>query len=328
MGTPSSNSGDIAQAQERDRQNLIKGGLSQINAIFGGGTYGVNPAAGFARRNMGQLYDPSGNLISTATSANDPEFATWLKTHPGVTEAATTRSGLGNALYHMGGVGAPGSQAVGAFGGLNPFNPFGFGEDRKTLTPNDIRALYGKWLGREGELFTGTATSPGFGDNFYKQRTQDYINYAMPQLADQARQAQKNLTFRLADQGLTQSGAADTLNTSLLNEINRQAAGVASTGVQQAQDLQKQIEQQRSNLISQLETSADPGSATSQALSTAAGFSAPSVYQPIGSLFSNWANTYLASQVPTTNPSLFPYLYGLGSTRSGGSILPSNTTQP
>lgn len=329
MGTQSSNSGNIALAQERDRQNLIRGGLSQINAIFGGGTYGVNPATGFNRRNMGQLYDPSGFAIGTATTANDPEFATWLKTHPNVGKAATTRSGIGNVLYHMGQVGAPGSSDVGAFGGLNPFNPFGFGEKTKTLSPNDIRALYGQWLGKEGELFTGTATSPGFGKDFYDKRTQDYLNFAMPQLQEQASQAEKNLTFKLANQGLTESGAADTLNLSLLNEINRQASGVASTGVQQAQDLQKQIEQQRSNLISQLEASADPGSATSQALSTAAQFSAPSVFQPVGNMFGNWANTYLASQVPQTNPSLLPYLYGLGSTRSGsGSFIPGNTLQP
>lgn len=329
MGTPSSNAGNIAQQQERDRQNLIKGGLSQINAIFSGGTYGINPlTGGFSRQNMGQYYDPSGNLISTATSANDPEFATWLQTHPNVTKAATQRSGFGNLQYHAGQIGAPGAQSLGAFGGLNPFNPFGFGESTKTLSPDDIRALYGKWLGSEGELFTGTAKSPGFGPDFYKQRTQDYINFAMPQLQEQAGQTERNLAFKLQNQGLDQSSIGDTLNLSLLNEINRQAAGVGSTGIQQAQDLQKQIEGQRSNLISQLETSADPGSATSQALSTAAQFSAPSVYQPIGNLFGNWGNTYLASQVPTTNPSLFPYLYGLGSSRLGSpALIPQNSTQ-
>jgi hypothetical protein len=327
MGTQS-NSGDIAAAQERDRQNLIKGGLAQINSIFSGGTYGVNPATGFSRRNMGQLYDPSGFAIGTATTSNDPEFAYWLKTHPGVTKATTNRSALGNAFYHMGQVGAPGSQAVGAFGGLNPFNPFGFGESRKTYSPNDVRALYGKWLDRTGQLFTGTATSPGFGPDFYNKRTQDYINYALPQEQEQAKSAQDQLTFKLANQGLTGSTAGDTLNLSLLNEINRQATGVASTGVQQAQDLQRQIEQQRSNLVSQLEASADPASASQQALATAASYSAPSVFQPIGNLFGNWANTYLASQIPTTNPSLLPYLYGLGSTRtSSPSFMPSNTVQ-
>jgi hypothetical protein len=329
MGTPSSNSGDIAKRQEQNRRGLIRGGLSQINSIYGGGAYGVNPASSWDRKNQAGLYTPGGASFATLTPDN-AEFMGWLKDRPQVLNTyrgsgPTQRDSLGNILYHSGQTGGLAS----VLGGFNIFNPFGVGEERKTYSLEDIKGLYGKWLGNQGQLFTGTTTSPGFGGDFYKKRTQDYINYAMPQLQEQAGSAQKNLAFKLQNQGLGESGTADALNLSLLNEINRQASGVASTGVGQAQDLQKQIEQQRSQLISQLETSADPGSATSQALSTAAGFSAPSVFQPVGNLFGNWANTYLASQAgANTNPSLLPYLYGLSSTRSGsGGFMPGNTVQ-
>jgi len=328
MGTPKSNAGDVARLQEANRQSLIRSGVNQINSIYGGGTYGTGATDQWNPRNEGSLYTGSGKTIGSLT-LDDPDFASWLKSHPNVNKAfngnpTTTRSGIGNLLYHMGGVGTPGLQS--ATGGFNLFNPFGFGESQKTLNLEDVRRLYGKFLGGSGALFTGTATSPGFGPDFYNKRATDFVNYAMPQEEQQAGEASRNLTYKLANQGLTQSSAGQQLGSSLLQEINRQRQGIAAGGVQQAQDLQRQVETQRGNLISQLQVSADPGSATQQAISTSAGFSAPSQFQPLGNLFSNWANTYLGSQASTTNPSLFPYLYGLSGSRTGSTgFIPGNS---
>lgn len=318
MGTPKSNSGDLARLQEANRQALIKSGLSQINSIYSGGTYGTGATDLWNPKNRDNLYTASGKSIS-GLDMNDPLFGSWLRDHPNLLKGVTQHASLGqrtagHILFGPGG--APGDPLWGGLLG---------GDDPKKMSPDQLRNKYAQFLARSGQLFTGTTTSPGFNKDFYDKRATDYINYAMPELQQQAGQQSKQLQYKLANQGLTKSSAGQQLGSSLIQEINKQRQGVVSGGIQQAQDLQRNVEQNRSNLISQLELSADPGAASQQALSTAAGFRAPSQFQPLGSLFSNWANTYMASQVPRSGGMSMPYLYGMpNSTGSTSGIIPNN----
>lgn len=132
----------------------------------------------------------------------------------------------------------------------------------------------------------------GFTPGFYKARANAYTQAALPQFQQQYQNQLGNLMFRLGNQGLLKSSAGRTLGNALSNYANIQKANIASQGIAASQDLRRQVEQTRSNLVSQLEASADPTSAAQQATSMAASFAAPSPLPAIGNLFSDWANIY------------------------------------
>lgn len=149
--------------------------------------------------------------------------------------------------------------------------------------------------GYSGPLYTGTTSTGGFDQAFYNKDAQAYENYAMPQEANQYQQASQGTAYSLANAGLLKSGAADFLNRSLQNQNTTAVQGIANTGIQNAQTLESNVNQEQNTILNQLQVSANPSLAASQATEAAAGFSAPSAFQPLGSLFSNWENTYLGS---------------------------------
>ena len=149
----------------------------------------------------------------------------------------------------------------------------------------------------------------GFTPEFYQQRAADYTKFATPQLATQSAQMWRQLTGKLANQGLLKSGAAGRLGSQLQTQVGTQQQGIASAAQDQANQLQKSVEDQRSNLISQNSAGNDPLSTAQAALGQAASLSAPSTFAPLGNLFSTFGNMYLANQVSSGQP-VSPYLYG------------------
>lgn len=172
---------------------------------------------------------------------------------------------------------------------------------------------------RQAAITKGTAAINAayapFDQNFYNQRQQAYVDYAMPQIANQYRTAQNQIGFGLANRGLTQSGAANQ-QWSDLARTNIQARQQASdTGRSQAQQLQQAISQSQNNLLNQLYQAADPAQAQSGAIATAAQFSQPSVFTPVANTFTNLLNNYYASQLfspqqATVAPQQQPYYGG------------------
>lgn len=136
----------------------------------------------------------------------------------------------------------------------------------------------------------------GFNEPFYKQRQQAYVGYALPQFTRQFQDASNNLSYSLADRGLGRSGAQRKMSSDLGFQGNVQRQGIIDTGTQQANDLRKQVENQRSNLFSQLQISADPASSAQQALSSASNLTLPSTFAPLGNLFANYAKTSALNQ--------------------------------
>src|SRR5882757_11333606 len=97
MGTPKSNSGDLARLQEVNRQALIKSGLSQINSIFSGGTYGTGATDLWNPKNRDSLYTASGKSISELDTS-DPLFGSWIRDHPNLLKASGGRESLFNKV--------------------------------------------------------------------------------------------------------------------------------------------------------------------------------------------------------------------------------------
>lgn len=262
-GGGDSGSKQLRQQQQQNQQR-IQQGMTQINSVFGGGTYGVNPVTS---------YDPKGSYFTATGSPykfdpNDVGFTNWLATNPGAKFI--------------------GGRAAGEAGNTAPTS---------AQRQAQQAAAYEKYLAQSGGLYTGTAKSGGFNDAFYNQRKQDQLNVQQPQLGQQYAQTQKGLAFQLANKGLLRSSTATNLGQSLKNEFGQQNQNLDQAAQQSANQLRSTVEGQRQQIVGQLEASADPAAALQLATGAATSLNAPSTFAPLANLFSNWQNLYLANQV-------------------------------
>jgi hypothetical protein len=136
----------------------------------------------------------------------------------------------------------------------------------------------------------------GYDPTFYGQREKAYMNYAMPLLNEQHGQAQNNLAYEMARRGLLKSSAGAELQGSLATEFGRQRMGAVDASRSQANDLRKSVEQSRSSMMSQAQSTLDPSLAWSQAVQAAQQFQTPSTFAPIGQAFQDWTKIALAKQ--------------------------------
>lgn len=161
----------------------------------------------------------------------------------------------------------------------------------------------------------------GFDEPFYQQRQQDYIRYALPQLTQQMQQTQRNMVGSLAGRGLLNSSAGQRIGSQFQREVNTQRQNVADTGLQAANTLRGQINQEKSNLTGQLLASADPAATTQQALQASTQFQQPSYFAPLGNAFQNFSNIWLARQ---TAQAYAPYMQQQqGQSSFGNGAIPS-----
>lgn len=160
----------------------------------------------------------------------------------------------------------------------------------------------------------------GFNDPFYARRKEAYQDFALPELANQFQNTSKQLAYKNANQGLLQSSGARFLNDSLEREMVRQKQGIADMGQQQANQLRQNVENERSTLISQNQSAADPLLASQQAMAQASTLALPSTFAPVSNFLSGWAQNYLSSQVANA------YSGGNNNQRTGGSSSSFATT--
>lgn len=124
-----------------------------------------------------------------------------------------------------------------------------------------------------------------FTPDFYKNIKQGYLDFANPQLDNQYRDAQKQLTYSLARSGnLDSSTRADQFGdlTTAYNQNRQQVAADANSRSSAAQDA---VNSSRSGLISALNATGDATAAANNATSQAAALSAPPAYSAIGDMF-------------------------------------------
>ncbi len=156
-------------------------------------------------------------------------------------------------------------------------------------------------------LYNINRSFAGFNPDFYERQRQATLVAMLPQVGDQYRQSRNQLGFSLANQGLLRSSAGANLGGSLERELATQKTNVANAATQAVQQLQQQVSQSKGSLIGALEQSADPTTAAQRAAETATQFSAPSLVQPLGNLFNNWASIYLARQYANLYGQSSPY---------------------
>ncbi len=137
----------------------------------------------------------------------------------------------------------------------------------------------------------------GFDPAFYERQRQSVLAAQLPQVGDQYRAQRSQLIGGLAGQGLLRSSAGANLGGALERELGQQQTNVSNQATQAVQNLQQQIGAQKGQLLSQLQQSADPTLAAQRSVESASQFSAPSLVQPLGNLFQNWSNIYLANRI-------------------------------
>lgn len=253
-----------AVKNEAQRKGIINLGLGQINSIFDGGSSPFYSAANLG----GASYDPNANYF-----AFDKKGAF--------------------TPYQMKGKAGSGPQfsGLGTMGGINLLSSL-FSDNSKS--PKEMAMARFK----KGGLYNQTTKSfEGFQPDFFNQRAQDYVNNALPQLANQYQSTKASLGYGLANRGLINSSAQRAQMSELDRETGQAKQQLADTGQNQANALKTQVEGARSDAISKLYQTGDPAQATAQAISSAAQFHVPSTFAPISNMFSNLLSQYYTGSV-------------------------------
>jgi hypothetical protein len=159
--------------------------------------------------------------------------------------------------------------------------------------------LFGRQIGQGGEAGAApapqpTATGGGFNEAFFQKRAKDYVDYATPQLERQAADARKQLIFSLSRGGNLSSSAGFDKNADLDRDVNEQRIGVANEGLNQANQARTQVENLRSNVVSELNATGDDSAAAAAAIRNASNLNAPVGFSPLGNLFQSFTNTLSA----------------------------------
>jgi len=269
----------LASQSEKKRQGIINLGMQQIGAVYGGGA-----APFYSLANTGQnKFNPHSDYYYLGKSG---EFAPYWA--PGAVSpgSQTNIKGPLGVVSKTGG-GDPIAKAI--LGGIGFEGLFG-----DTKSPREVAAQKFK----RGQLFNAPdyQSFEGFQPEFFQKRAQDYINYALPQEAQQYRDTRNALTYGLANKGLADSSVATQTGANLERTAGQAKQGIADTAISQANQLQQDVEESRQKSIAQLYQSADPAQAFQSAISAAGQFQRPSTFAPIGNLFNNLAQQYYTNQ--------------------------------
>lgn len=138
---------------------------------------------------------------------------------------------------------------------------------------------------QQGTAGINTTFNTNFSEPYFANQRQAYIGYATPQLDDQYKDANKQLTFALARTGTLDSSARATQAGELqkLYDINKQ--GVVDQARTYESQARGSVEDARAGLISNLNVTGDATQAANAALARANALSAAPAYQPLVGAF-------------------------------------------
>lgn len=105
----------------------------------------------------------------------------------------------------------------------------------------------------------------GFDDSFFNQQRQAQLDWTLPQIKDQYGKAQERLIYALARGGQLNSSVAAKRNADLAEQHRLALANADSIADQTVKQARSDVERERSDLIAQLQATADPESAANQA---------------------------------------------------------------
>lgn len=146
----------------------------------------------------------------------------------------------------------------------------------------------------------------GFTPDFYSKAQQAYMDFALPQFANQYNQTKAQIGFQLANRGITRGSSANKQWSDLARQTAVGKQALVDQGIGVSQGLQKDVAGAKNDLLSQLYQSADPAGATAGATAAASQFQIPSSFAPIANQFSGLINQYYISQLLNNRPAVSP----------------------
>ena len=157
----------------------------------------------------------------------------------------------------------------------------------------------------------------GFNDNFYNKAATDYTKSVTPGVMSDYQATKNNLTYALAKGGALNSSTGIESNDSLSRKLATNETQIAGNAAGAANDLRAKVNDQKSQLVQQLNSSADPTAANEGAIAATSQLRAPGAIQPLGNLFADWSQMYLTRQ--SSQPSnIWSGLMNQGYGNSGG----------
>ena len=156
-----------------------------------------------------------------------------------------------------------------------------------------------------------------FDDNFYAGRANAYRGFVTPQVNDQYKQAGDQLAYSLARTGLDQSSESARQQGILMRDNAAARQAIADGALAEIQKARQGVEEQRNNLISQVNMTSDAGLAGQNALRQAGILAMQNQFSPLGNLFQNTAGVLAAANNAgnySGGPGLRPFkeLFGFG----------------
>lgn len=133
-------------------------------------------------------------------------------------------------------------------------------------------------------------TFSAFGDDYYKKRAQDYLDYATPQLDRQYGLAKDNMIYALDRSGILQSSAAQKKNAELSNDFDQSRIDLAGKAQDTANASRTNVENTRSTLVNQLNATGDDSAAAAAAVRQATALNQPTGFSPLGQLFADFTS--------------------------------------
>ncbi len=151
-----------------------------------------------------------------------------------------------------------------------------------------------------GKLFTAKEQRPGFDDNYYSGIRKAFTDFYLPRVDEQYDKANRGLTYKFANTGNLNSSAGANNIANLFRDYNRERASIGDRALGAEKDLRSNVEQNRSELISQLQATADPEAAAISSTARAKALATPAPYSPLGDLFQQYTGA-LANSVALQN---------------------------
>lgn len=166
-----------------------------------------------------------------------------------------------------------------------------------------------------------------FDDTFYDTRKSAYTDYYNPQVDNQYEDARRKLVLALGRSGALQGSAGRNKLADLTEDYQMQRTAISDAANSYASSVRGDVERNRSELVSQLNASADPAAAASSAAARAAQLNTAAAFSPLADLFGQYAQMgatgLMAEGAGRRGFGL--NLYGSGSGGSRGSSYNVNT---
>ena len=166
---------------------------------------------------------------------------------------------------------------------------------------------------REGADAINTAFA-GYDDDFYKGITQNYLDYARPQVEDQFKDAARQLRINLARNAMLDSSVNVDRKAKLQEDFDKAMREQSLKGKEYARTTQRNLEAAKTDLLSQNQNIADPVLIAQSAANRANAAAELPPYSPLGELFAGAAEGF-ATQLELeqrkknryTSPELFQF---------------------